>query len=158
MPDAYSLQNYNTLDIETDDGTAVPIAGVTDATITPTVELEKLFSADSIKRASALQHSFEVPIELTINQWNVTIAREWLGGGDGGESGTMADTSNPQRFSMTAEFDSEGGERTLGPLTVERIVFEEMPIFDGSMQEYNTWEYSGDGADIVDVDTVDNTV
>jgi len=159
MPEAYSLQNFTTLDVTESDGdTSVPVAGIRDVTIIPSFEIEDLYTADSVKRASTLRHSFSVQVEIGYSLWDAAFVRQFLGGAGGSESAMVVDTSEPQLFDLTFEIDSEGGAETLGPFTVEDIRFEEMPVFDGSEQEYQQTDISGEGADIIDVSTTDNTV
>jgi len=159
--DAWVLDDFTTLNLQTDGGTDTPIAGIQELTIIPTVSMEQLYTGDSIKIEEQFQHEFEVNVEVGYSLWDPIVARQWLGGSGGTEAGSMTDTTQPQKYTLEGTFDSVGGDRTLGdtdPVSVSGITFPEMPIKDVSRGEYEQYDLSGTGEDISNVDVVDNTV
>jgi len=157
--DAYVLDDYVTLSVETSGATSVPIAGIMGVTIIPNVSIERLYTADSIKieEQQQFEHAVEVGIDYALWDQDATFVQQWLGGSGGTMASTMTDTTDPQKFTLTGEFDSVNGDRTL--LTkVEGITFEEFPIIDTDMGEFVSRDLTGTGEDMVDAATTDNTV
>jgi len=97
--DAYHLDGFITLDvIEADSTSSTPVAGIQDVTIIPSVSLERLYTGDSIKIESQLQHEFQVQVEIGYSLWDPTLAQEWLGGGQSSTAKSMTDETEPKRF------------------------------------------------------------
>jgi hypothetical protein len=144
-----------TLTLETDEATptSIPIAGLQDVTIVPSVSIEQLYTGDSIKIDAQKQHEFQVDVSIGFSKWDPTFAEQWLGGGGGTSANSMTDTSDPQKFQVNT-FDpvSVGGGTTIN-IQVDGVVFPEMPLFDSSRGEYNQWDLEGTGEDIVDYST-----
>mgnify|MGYP006441832107 CR=1 FL=1 len=150
MPDAYHLQDWQTLTLDTDDtATAAPLAGIRGVTIVPNVSLDELFTADSTTVDSLKQREFKADVEIEYAKFDPTIVKEWLGGA-GASATSWADNSDPQEFAFNFVIPSEGTDE----LTVEagRLVFEEMPIFDGSNDDFAEWGLSGTAYEIRNVD------
>jgi len=167
--DAYHLDGFTTLDVvEADSTSSTPVAGIQDVTIIPSVSLERLYTGDSIKIESQLQHEFQVQVEIGYSLWDVTLAQEWLGGGQSSTAKSMTDETEPQRFEVSFTLPSAQDQRILGgdtdgnsedePVKVTGITFEEMPLFDASRGEYAQWDLSGVGEDISQVGVEDTTV
>jgi len=159
MPDPYHLRDFTTLDIkENDSDTVMGVAGITDVTIVPSVTIDRLMTADSIKAETRKQYDFGVQVDIGYAKFseNVDLVQQWMAGSGGSTSTSMTDTSDPQTFDIDGVFDSVGGDRTLS-VTVADITFEEMPVFDGSQDEFVAWDLSGEGEDLTDVSITDNT-
>jgi hypothetical protein len=143
------------LTLETDESTptSIPIAGLQEVEIIPSVSIERLYTGDSIKIQEQKQHEFSVDVSIGFSKWDVTFAEQWLGGGGGTSANSLTDTSDPQRFSLNT-FDpvSVGGGTTIN-IEVSGITFEEMPLFAASRGEYVQWDLSGTGTDIPDYST-----
>lgn len=164
MADAFKVDDYTTLDlVETDGSTSTPVAGIQNVTIIPSMSLENLFTADSIKREEVLQHEFVCQVEIGYSLWDVALIKNWLDGQGGSTSTSLTDTSDPQKFELTLTLPSVRSNSVLGgdvsgdgtdqPVTVKNIVFEEMPLVDASRGEWIQWDLSGEGDDITQVET-----
>lgn len=144
-----------TLTFETDETTPtnIPIAGLNEVEIIPSVSIEQLYTGDSIKIEEQKQHEFSVDVTIGFMKWDPSFAEQWLGGGGGTSANSMTDTSDPQKFSINT-FDpvSVGGGTTIN-IQVDGITFEEMPLFSGSRGEFIQWDVSGTGTDITDYST-----
>jgi len=118
-------------------------------TITPNVSLDELFTADSTEVDSLKQREFKADVEIEYAKFDPTIVKEWLGG-EGASATQWSDNSDPQEFAFEFVIPSEGTDE----LTVEagRLVFEEMPIFDGSNDDFAEWGLSGTAYEIRNVD------
>ena len=147
MPSAYWLDDA-TLDLETDDGTAVPVAGIQDVEVVAAVDIVTLFTADSIKPEAKKQQEFEPSVNIGFSKFDPAIVEEWLGGA-GASAASMADTSNPQMFTIDGTFEAVGGDESF-EATVTGITFPEMPIIQASRGEFVQWDLSGDAMDITD--------
>jgi len=141
---AYHLQDFVTLELS--DGTdTVAAAGVRGVTITANVKRDNLFTADSTTRDTGKQREFSVDVEIEYAKFKSDIVEEWLGG-DGVSATAWGDNSDPQQYELTFEVDAtdaQNGE-TL-EVTVGEIEFDEMPIFDGSHDDFAMWDLSGTG-------------
>lgn len=157
MPgEAYWLDDYTTLSLETDTGTTDYVAGIQGVTVTPSVSIEQLYTADSIKISEQKQHEFSCDVEINYSLWDPEFVKEWLGG-DGSSASSLTDTSDPQKFTFNGSFDSVSGDTSVS-MTVEGITFEEPPAFDASRGEFMETGLSGTGEDITDFTITDNTV
>lgn len=146
--DAYWLDDA-TLELSTAEDTSVPIAGIQDITIIPSVSIEQLYTGDSIKIEEQKQHELEVQTDIGFSKWDLTLAEEWLGG-EGATGTSMADTSDPQKYSIAGTFTAVGGGTTYD-VEVTGITFEEMPILDASRGEFVQWDLSGIGEDLTNL-------
>lgn len=154
--DPYHLRDYASLDVQEEDGsTNLPVAGISDVSIVPSVTIDHLDTADSIKANTRKQHTFrcEVNIGYALFDSSAALVQQWLAGSGGGTASSMTDTSDPQTFQVSGSFDKVGGGTTLNA-TVTGITFEEMPVFDGSQDEFTTWDLTGTGEDITGVTMV----
>jgi len=156
-PDAYWLDDVSdgTFTVETSSGTTDYVAGVQSVAISGEVNIERLFTADSITVEEQKQHEMTIDIEVGASLWDFEFVREWLGG-EGAASDSITDTSDPQTFTLNVSQDSVDGDRTVD-ITVTGITFESMPVLDASRGEYVEWNPSGTGESIT-VTTTDNTV
>lgn len=159
MPDAWVIDDFTTLDMTTSDqtSTSTPVAGIQGVTIVPSVTVEQLYTADSIKIEEQKQFEAAVNVEIEYSLWDETAAvvQQWLGGA-GSSATSLTDSSDPQKFEISGTFDSVGGDRTMDA-TVTGITFEEMPIIDGDRGEFLSRNLSGTGEDITDLSMTDNT-
>ena len=151
MSETYQLQDA-TIDIETAEGTAVALAGLTEASITPSVTIEQLYTGDTIKIEDQMQSEFSVQVDITVARWDEELAKEWLGG-DGSSATSMTDTAQPAKFEVTGTLDSHGGTDELS-IVVEGVTFEEMPLADLSQGEFQEISLSGTGEDLTEFDEV----
>jgi hypothetical protein len=151
MADAY-FADEATLSLETESATSVPIAGLQDLTVIPSVAIEQLYTGDSIKIDAQKQHEFEVQVEIGFSKWDLTLAEEWLGG-SGATSTSMSDQNDPQKYTASGDFTSVDGALTY-QWEVTGITFEEMPILDFSRGEFIQWDLSGTGEDLTDLSEV----
>lgn len=156
--DPLFFDGFTTLDIQTSDSTSVPIAGIQGVTAVPNVSIEQLYTGDSIKMEAQQQHEAAVDVGIEYAKWDqdATFVQQWLGG-DGSSSSSWTDDNNPQKFELSATWDTVGGDRTWD-FTITGITFEEFPLVDSSMGEYLSRDLSGTGEDVTDVSTTDNTV
>jgi len=151
MADAF-FSDDATLTLKTSSDTDVPIAGIQDIEVVPSVSIERLYTGDSIKIDSQQQHEFEVAVDIGFSKWDLDLAKEWLGG-DGTSATTLTDTTDPQKYKITSEF-TEVNDGSTYKLEVSGITFEEMPIIAVSRGEFIQWDLSGIGEDL---NTLDNT-
>ena len=154
MTQAYWLDDFTTLDLETDAATptSTPVAGIQDVEIIPSVSIEELYTGDSIKIEAKKQSEFSVDVNVGYSKWDSTVVEQWLGGGGEATGSSMADTSDPQKYQITGDFVSADGSTTLS-VTVTGITFEEMPIIAASRGEFVQWDLSGSGEDITNFGT-----
>jgi hypothetical protein len=153
MADAF-FSDDATLTLKTSSGTDVPIAGIQDIEVVPSVSIERLYTGDSIKIDSQQQHEFEVAVDIGFSKWDLDLAKEWLGG-DGTSTTTLTDTTDPQKYKITSEF-TEVNDGSTYKLEVTGITFEEMPIIAVSRGEFIQWDLSGIGEDVNTLDNTDN--
>lgn len=144
--DLYTLDDYATLTVETSGATETAVGGITDFTVTTSVEIERLETADSIKVVDQLQHGHRVEVEIEFMFWDGDFAAQWLGG-DGSTGTSMADTTSPQEYTLNATLPSRDGSNEIS-MTVEGITFEEIPLVEASDGEYVSWNLSGTGTDV----------
>lgn len=136
-----------TLAIQTMAGTSMNIGGLRGINIVPGVEVDDLYTADSIKREDSKQRQLGVLVECTIVKLDVAMAQEWLGG-SGASSTGMVDTTDPALFQVTAEVTPAGGG-TNKKAVVDDVRFPEFPLFaDISYDGWEETQLTGDGADV----------
>jgi len=150
MSEAYHLRDWQTLTLSGSE--EVTVAAVRGVTITPSVEIDELWSADQGTVEELKQREFTCDVEIEYARFDSDLAEEWMGG-DGTTSTSFADNSDPQEFELTFEVDATDAADVL-EITVSRIVFEEMPLFDGSHDDWTTWDLSGTGYELDNVETV----
>lgn len=144
----YRLNDFNTLDLTEEDGsTATAVAGIQDVAITPSVSIEHLMTADSIKAADRMQHDFTVDVQIGYSFFDGAVVDQWLGGAGGTTAAAMTDTSDPQTYQIAGEFDSADGSNRISA-TVTAITFPEMPILDAAQGEFAQWDLQGTGEDL----------
>jgi hypothetical protein len=148
MTDAF-FSDDATLTLETSGATSVPIAGIQDIEVVPSVSIERLYTGDSIKIDSQQQHEFEVAVDIGFSKWDLTLAAEWLGGAASTGTG-MADTTDPQKYKISSTFTEVNNGATYD-LEVTGITFEEMPIIAVSRGEFIQWDLSGVGEDLTNL-------
>jgi hypothetical protein len=137
------FSNEGVLTVENDSGTAVPIAGIRDVTITPGYETAELYTADSTFRDTVKQYEHSVEVEITYANFDIDAAQEWLGG-EGATATASTDTNDPTLFSV--EFVSQsadgGFERTAA---AEKVVFPDFPVVSSTQDEFEEFDLSGTG-------------
>ena len=135
--------NDGALTVETDTGTSTPIAGLSSVSVTPGYETNELYTADSTFRETVKQYEHSVAVEIEYMFVDVTTAQEWLGG-DGTSATASTDTGDPQLFNVERVDPSADGsvERTTA---VDKVVFPEFPLIDGSQDEFEAYSLSGSG-------------
>jgi len=152
--ESYWTNDFETITLETQDqtNTATAVAGIRGITIEAEFQtLEHLYTADSVKKDTSKQAQFIAPITIEYALFDGDFQEQWAGGA--GSSGTsIADTSDPQEFKLTADFRSDSNTDQL-EVTVENITFSNIPIFDGSQDEYMVWGLEGEGGDITNLST-----
>ena len=154
---SYWLDDFTTLDLETTESTptSTPVAGIQNIELMASVSLESLFTGDSIKRETVKQHEFAPTVNIGYSKFNPVVVEQWLGGGGGSTANSMTDTSDPQQYSISGTFDSQGGDATLD-ITITGITFEEMPLFAASRGEYVQWDLEGTATDVTDFTVTEN--
>jgi len=145
MTDAF-FSDDATLSLTTSNGSSVPIAGIQDVEIVPSVSIERLYTGDSIKIDSQQQHEFEVAVDIGFSKWDLSLADEWLGGA-GLTSTSMTDTTDPAFYQISSTFTEVNNGATYD-IEVTGITFEEMPIIAVSRGEFIQWDLSGVGEDL----------
>lgn len=155
--DAYKLEDFQTLQLSTPSGSETFVAGIQNTVITPQFEYTDLYTADSILREATRRSNAEVNVEIGWSLFNVELIKNNIG--EPGTSGTtIADSSDVPLFELEFEVESEGGDRTLGPVTVENLRFDDdPPLFDGSQGEWVEWSGTMIGENVTGVDVTDNT-
>lgn len=148
---AYYLDDFGTLDLETTEATptSTPVAGIQNVAIIPSVSINRLYTADSIKIDAQKQHEFQVQVTIGYSKWDPVVAEQWLGGGGGTTANSMTDTNDPQKYQIDGTFSDVDGSNTLS-VTVTGITFESMPIIDAARGEYVQWDLEGVGEDLTD--------
>lgn len=158
MPDAYTLDDYTTLELAVDGGSpTTPVAGIQGVTIVPSVSIDRLMTADSGKAEAKHQYDYSVDVGIEYALWDeeASFVQQWLGGA-GGTSTSWTDTGDPQEFQLEGTFDSVGGDRTMD-VTVVGMTTEEVPVVDGEQNEFLSRDLSFTGDDITDLSMTDNT-
>jgi hypothetical protein len=137
------FSNEGVLTVENDSGTAVPIAGIRDVTITPGYETAELYTADSTFRDTVKQYEHSVEVEITYANFDIEAAQEWLGG-EGATATASTDTNDPTLFSVEFVSQSADGsfERTAA---AEKVVFPDFPVVSGTQDEFEEFDLSGTG-------------
>ncbi len=146
--------NTGVLTVDTQGASAVGdddyLAGLKGITVTATYEIKKLYTTDSTFRETAKQYEHNVNVEIDTVHFNSEFVEEWLGG-DGSSATESTDTSDPQLFKIEVVSQTEDGlDRTVA---VENIVFPEMPIIDGSQDEFEEFNLTGSGRKVTDLTT-----
>ena len=142
--------NKGVLSVETEEESAVPIAGIRDVTITPTWETAELYTMDSGFREAVAQFEHNVNVEISYAKFDIDAAKEWLGGAGASATGTQ-DTNDPQLFTIEYVSDSHNSdfERTV---EAEKVVFPEFPLVQATQDEFEEWDLSGSGRSISNFD------
>lgn len=147
--DNFFVNDYETLELTTVDGTDDTVAGIRGVTIEAEYQtLEHLYTADSTKRPTSKQAQFNAPINIEFAFFDGTFAEEWLGGT------SVEDTTDPTMFELTGDFRNDDGTKQI-EITVTDITFENIPLFDGSMDEFVVWGIDGEGADITNFEVTE---
>lgn len=156
MANYYWLDDWTTLDLTEDDGdTDTPVAGIQDVTVVGNFSIDRHYTSDSVKIQAQKRHEFQVNVQIGYSNWDVSVAKEWLGGA-GSDNTDVQDTSDPQKYSISGTFESTDHANQLD-FTVTGITFEEMPIIDASRGEFVQWDLDGTGEDITGVDVTSVT-
>jgi len=136
--DNYWLNDFNTLELTTVGGTTDTVAGIRGVTIEAEYQtLEHLYTADSTKRVNSKQAQANVPVSIEFAFFDGEFVKEWLGG-EGATGTSLTDTSDPELFELNGNFRNDDGTKQID-VTVTDITFENIPVFDGSMDEFIIW-------------------
>lgn len=125
-----------TISIQTMGGTSMTIGGLRGLNIVPGVEIDDLYTADSIERDDTKQRQLGVLVEATLVKLDVAFAQQWLGG-SGSSSTKMKDTTDPALFQVTGQVTPSGGG-TVKKAIVDEVRFPEFPLFANI--SYDAWE------------------
>lgn len=150
--DPYWFSDFATLELEKSGGTTDYAAGIKGATIEAEYQtLERLYTADSTQIEAQKQAEAHVPVELNYVKFDPEFAKEWLGG-SGSSATSLTDTSDPQKYKLTGDFDNADGSTQIN-IEVTGITFPNIPLLDGSQDEFVEWSLSGSGENIPTFDT-----
>jgi len=138
------------LTVENSTGSAVPIAGIQDAVITPAYEHEELYTLDSVLRETVKRYEHNVNVEITYAKFDPAAAQEWLGG-EGSTATASQDTNDPALFNIEDVATSADGEyeRTV---VADKVAIPEFPILSKSYGEYEEWDLTGSGREISQIE------
>jgi len=130
--------------------TTLTIAGLKGVTITPGFELNEYYTADSTLRHVVKQYEHGVAVEIDYAFFNIEAAQQWLGGEGDTTATATTDTSDPMKFGVErVDPSAKGGyERTT---EVEKVVFPEFPVVDGSQDEMEEYGLSGTGRSVTNL-------
>jgi len=133
------------------DDTDTPIAGLRGVTITPAFETTELYTADSTFRDIVKQYEHNVNVEIDYVFFDISTAKQWLGGKGSTSATASTDTSDPMLFNVERVDPSADGslEKTT---EVQNVVFPEFPLVDGSQDEFEEYGLSGSGEQIANLD------
>lgn len=136
-----------TVTIKTSSGTDLNAGELRGVTITPSFEVDELYSADSVLRSAVKQRNFSVTVEATIAAFDVTMIQQFLGG-SGATSTGVVDTTDPALFTVDASVTPEDGSTNLNAV-VTGVYFPELPVFsDVSHDSWVEESISGVGEDL----------
>jgi len=132
------------------DDSDIVLAGLKGITITPSFEINKYYTADSTFRNTAKQYEHDVSVEIEYAFFSLDVAGQWLGGQGTTTATASTDTSDPMRFDIEVITQSADGtwERTAA---VSNVIFPEMPIVDGSQDEFEEFGLSGSGDEVTNL-------
>lgn len=135
-----------TLSVTTEGATSIPVGSLQSVEVRVEVNETEYFTADSTKRED-VKHTERVPVvTATIGSWDPALAQQWLGG-SGTSSTGLADTSDPQKFTVVGSVTPSGGS-TPYEATVTGVTIPTMPIFSADRNEFIGLEIEGRGDDI----------
>lgn len=152
MAEAYFFDD-GVLTVETDEGSEdVTVAGISEITIDPEWEIAEKYTADSGFREAVKQYEHTVAVDVGYMDFNMDAAQQWLGG-DGPSATSSTDTSDPQLYTVKVVSTSVGGaiEREC---EVEKVVFPNFPLVDGSAGEFEEYSLSGSGRSVTSLEDI----
>jgi len=150
MAEPYFISD-GVLTVENDaDSSTINIAGLRGITITPAWETTELYTADSTFRETVKQYEHNVNVEIDYAFFDVAAAQQWLGGQGTTSSTASTDTSDPMLFTVKRADPSADGSVTKN-VEVEKVVFPEFPLVDGSQDEFEEYGLSGSGRSVTDL-------
>lgn len=129
--------------ISTSSGTSITVGIIQGVTVTPVFETDELYGADSILREDIVQRDFEVEVECEFTEWDIALIKEFLGG-SGSSSTGVVDTTDPALFTVTGKMTPRDSSTT-DDVTVDEVVFDELPIFSSSKDEHMDKNITGIG-------------
>lgn len=151
--DSYWFSDFSVLSLTTSSGTTELAAGVKGATIEAEYQtFERLYTADSTQVEVEKQAEALIPVELDYVKFEPDFVTEWLGGAGSSSATSLTDTSDPQTYTLSGDFDNASGSTQVN-ITVDNITFPSIPVFDGSQDEFVEWGLSGAGRTISNFDT-----
>jgi len=152
--DNYWLNDYETLELTPSGGSTDTVAGINSVALEAEYgTLEELYTADSTKRANVKQAQAGVPVSVEHMFFDGSFVEEWLGG-EGSTATSLSDTSDPALFDLTGNFRNDDGTKQID-VEITDIYFENIPMFDASMDEFVAWGLEGRGADITNFEVTD---
>jgi len=141
--DLYFTNDFETLSLTPTGGSTDVIAGIKNVTIEISYgTFERFFTADSTKRAASKQGELAIPVSIEYAFFDENLILEYTDG-----TGSIADTSDPPEFDLSGEFRSRDNDKKIS-VDVKEINFENLPIFDGSENEFVVWGLEGEGSDL----------
>lgn len=136
-----------TLSVQTMAGVSLTVGGFRGVNIVPGVEVDDLYTGDSVEREASKQRQLGVLVEATLVKLDVGFAQRWLGG-TGGAATSFVDDTDPAMFQVTAEVTPEGGG-TNKKAVVDDVRFPEFPLFaDISYDGWEETQLSGEGKNV----------
>jgi len=152
--DNYFLNDYETLSLTPTGGSTDTVAGIRGVTLEAEYQtLEHLYTADSTKRVNSKQAQANVPVSVEFAFFDGEFVSEWLGG-ESGTATSLSDTTDPAQFDLTGNFRNDDGTKQID-VEITEITFENIPLFDASMDEFVVWGLDGEGADISNFEVTD---
>ena len=149
MPDSsdvYFVNDYETLTLTPSGDSTDVVAGVKNVSIELSWgTFERFFTADSVERAASKQAELAIPVSIEYAFFDGAFVEEWL------TSGAVTDSSDPPEFDLTGDFRSRDGDKQI-EVEVTGINFENIPIFDGSENEFVVWGLEGEGSQLTNFD------
>jgi hypothetical protein len=145
--DTWFVNDYEMLELTPAGNTTDVVAGIRGVTLEAEFQtLEEMYTADSTKRVTVKQAQAGVPVSVEFAFFDGSFVEQWLGG-ESGTATSLSDTSDPALFELSGDFRNDDGSQKID-VEITDIYFENIPMFDGSMDEFATWGLDGSGADV----------
>lgn len=133
------------LTISTTAGTSITVGKIRQVEIIPQVEVDELYTADSILRADAKQRNASVAVSGVLVEWDTALVTQFLGG-SGASSSSFVDTSDMALFDVDGKVDDETG--TTKTAAVTEVFFPELEIFSTSHDAWYEKTITGTGKNV----------
>lgn len=144
-----------TLTVEDNAGSpsTIPVASLKGLTIELTADHVELFSGDSIEREAVKKRQAEVPVEISVAAFDVTLMQGWMAGDSTTTATSLTDTSDVAEYRVKGTFAPVDSTGNTIECQVTGVYFESMPLFDSAEGEYIVKDLSGTGKTISNLDT-----